>query len=111
MVRLGEKCIQKSGMARLLRAGRSDGNLALLFMRVINRAFALKGRAGRGSFADSSIGARRLLPPLLLAIIGWASFLPAQTFVNVLTYHQDQGRTGANLAETKLTPANVNETN
>src|SRR3978361_1909420 len=29
--------------------------------------------------------------------------------VNVLTYHNDNSRAGANLSETTLTPANVNE--
>ena len=48
---------------------------------------------------------------LFLATLGLVSSLPAQALVNVLTYHHDQARTGANLAETKLTPANVNATN
>lgn len=36
------------------------------------------------------------------------SFLPASAQVNVLTYHNDNARTGANTNETLLTPANVN---
>src|SRR5690242_20426741 len=35
----------------------------------------------------------------------------ASAQVNVLTYHNDNARTGANLGETLLTPANVNQTN
>src|SRR5947207_2743169 len=77
-------------------------------MPTIHRALALKKRAGRGIFGDACMIARRLLPTLLLAAICSALPLPAQTLVNVLTYHQDQARTGANLAETKLTPGNVN---
>ena len=33
---------------------------------------------------------------------------PAQTFSGVLTWHNDNGRTGQNLQETTLSPANVN---
>src|ERR1700684_1641341 len=35
--------------------------------------------------------------------------LPLAAQVNVLTYHNDQARTGQNLAETILTPANVHK--
>jgi Immunoglobulin I-set domain len=37
--------------------------------------------------------------------------VPPPNAINVLTYHNDAGRTGQNLAETILTPANVNSTN
>ncbi|MGA7918766.1 MAG: hypothetical protein WCA38_03770 [Candidatus Acidiferrales bacterium] len=37
--------------------------------------------------------------------------LPPPNALNVLTYHNDVARTGQNLAETTLTPANVNATN
>jgi PQQ-like domain len=36
---------------------------------------------------------------------------PAQNGVNVLTYHNNSARTGANLAETTLVPSNVNYNN
>jgi len=46
----------------------------------------------------------RLRWGLLLA----ASLLPLAAQPNVLTYHNDVARTGQNLAETRLTPSNVN---
>src|SRR5262252_9207704 len=36
--------------------------------------------------------------------------LPARAQVNVLTYHNNNNRTGDNLSETNLTPANVSST-
>jgi len=49
----------------------------------------------------------------VLALIVLLSLLailpaPAQTFSGVLTWHNDNGRTGQNLQETTLSPANVN---
>jgi len=40
--------------------------------------------------------------------VAFLSLLPALSQVNVLTYHNDNARTGANTNETMLTPANVN---
>src|SRR5579884_4512434 len=46
------------------------------------------------------------MPSLAIAVLALA--LPAAAQVNVLTQHNDNQRTGANLNETVLTPSNVN---
>ncbi len=47
-----------------------------------------------------------LMLAVLASVLSWTS--PAQAQINVTTEHYDNGRTGANSAETVLTPSNVN---
>jgi hypothetical protein len=51
---------------------------------------------------------RRSLVSSTLCALALSFRLPVAAQVNVLTYHNDNMRTGANLQETALTPANVN---
>jgi hypothetical protein len=55
---------------------------------------------------------KSILPSLLRLVLALLSTVPlAYGGANVLTYHNDNGRTGDNLSETILTPANVNVSN
>jgi hypothetical protein len=48
---------------------------------------------------------------IAIVLAGWASpSAQAQTYKGMLTWHNDNQRTGQNVAETVLTPANVNAT-
>src|ERR1051325_7512840 len=59
----------------------------------------------RAGVRNSRAGGAHFL--LLLFVQSCVSFVTAAQ-VNVLTYHNDNQRTGQNLSETILTPANVN---
>jgi hypothetical protein len=47
----------------------------------------------------------------IIALLLTACFLPLSAQTNVLMYHNNLARTGANLTETTLTPANINYNN
>lgn len=63
-------------------------------------------RTPPGSDPKNSVGGLRTLVVVILVCFSWAALADAQ--VSVLTYHNDNSRTGQNTAETTLTPSNVN---
>ena len=50
---------------------------------------------------------KRSIPVLLLTLLAFGALSTTRGQVSVLTYHNDNSRTGANTNETVLTPANV----
>src|ERR1041384_7658854 len=55
-----------------------------------------------------SFSIARFVSAVLVTLIPILSVPSGNAQVNVLTYHNDNARTGQNLAETRLTPATVN---